>query len=154
MHACPFWKWRSLCMKWKYLSSGGVVRARNTCLTWDFPINLRETFKRKFAWELLEGFSFSDSYVNPFKKRIPGMRWVIVLVSREEICSISHYGKRPQCHYSRMLDESRHCQNILWTCLPQVCVVSQIFQNSLRLPGTSRQVLNMWTVGAIIFAPA
>ena len=136
------------------LALGGGGRARNTRLTWYFPINMRETFNRWCVWALLEGFELSDSYVNLFKKSVPWMPWFIVLVSREEIFYISHYGKRPQCHYSRMLDESRHCQNILWTCLPQVCVVSQIFQTSLRLPGTSRQVLNMWTVGAIIFDPA
>ena len=145
---------RAILHEMESLASGGGGRARNTRLTWDFPINLRETFKNKFVWALMKGFAFYDIYVTLFKKSIPWMPCVIVFVSHAEIWSLSHYGKRPQCHYSRMLDESRHCQNILWTCLPQVCVVSQIFQNSLRLPGTSRQVLNMWTVGAIIFAPA
>ena len=65
------------------LASGGGGRACNTCLIRDFPINLRETFKRKCVWALLEGFAFSGSYVTLFRKSLPCMPWVIVLVSRE-----------------------------------------------------------------------
>ena len=125
------------------LASGGGGRACNTCLIRDFPINLRETFKRKCVWALLEGFEVSDSYVNLFKKSVPWMPWFIVLVSREEIFYISHYGKRPQCHDRRMLAELQHCHTLSWMCLPKVCVASQIFQIPFCLPGTSRQALNM-----------
>ena len=91
----------------------------------------------------MEGFEFYDSYVTLFKKRIPWMPWAIVLVSHEDICSISHYGKMPQCHDHHMLNESRHCQTLSSRCLPQVFVASQIFNTLVHLPGTSLQAFNM-----------
>ena len=118
------------------------------------PIDLRDTFKQKCVWASLESFVFYDNYVTQFKKSLPWMPWVIVLVSHEEICSILHYGKRPQFHYCRILAESRHCQTLFWTCMPQVYVASQILQNLFLLPGTYRQGLNMWTAGATIFRPS
>ena len=134
---------RTIMHEMEILASGGGGRALNTHLTCNFPIILRYTFKRKCVWEFMESSSFSDSYVTLFKKRLPCMPWVIVLVSREEIYSISHYGKSPQCYDRRMLAESRQCQNLSWKFLPQVCVAHQSFQTSFCLPGTSLQDINM-----------
>ena len=144
---------RTIMHEMEILASGGRGIARDTCVTWDLPINLRETFKRKFVWALLEGFAFSDKLMTIFNKRLPWMPCVIVLVLREEIWCIRRYGKRPQCRNRRMLAESQHCQTLSCTCLPKVCVSSKSFQTPLCLPGTSRQALNMWTAGSIISPP-
>ena len=40
------------------LASGGGWRARNTRLTRELPINLRDIFKQKCVWEFLEGLNF------------------------------------------------------------------------------------------------
>ena len=115
---------RTIRHEMEILASGGQARACNTRMTLDFPNNLRETLKQKCVGEFLEGFVFSDSYVTIFKKSLPWIPLVIVLVSREDICFISHYEKRPQRYDHRMLAELRHCQTLLWTCLPQLCVMS------------------------------